>query len=113
MSLMAGPYADLGWTRSENGRKLRWKVPRAELPGLVVLKVTECRGFVPPRRMLAGKPTQNIYVLAGHRVGESVLHYKIKQVSATQLSGHTEKLWFKVTLKQTRSGAKTREINRQ
>lgn len=50
----------------------------AELPGLVFLKVTERKEFVPLCLMLLGKPTQNIYVLAGHDVGESLLHNRIK-----------------------------------
>lgn len=58
-----------------NGHELRWKVQLAEL---VFLKVTECKGFVPLCLMLLGKPTQNIYVLAGHHVGGSLLHNKIK-----------------------------------
>lgn len=67
-------------TLDESQGALAGKVLLAEVPGLVFLKVTERRGFVPLCSMLLGKPTQNIYVLAGHDVGHAFLHIMIKQL---------------------------------
>jgi len=62
-----------------NKDKLCWKLLLSELLAIVFLKVTERKWFVPFSLMLLGKPTQNIYILAGHDVGKAELHNKIKQ----------------------------------